>query len=198
MKEGSGLSLKFLKLKKIIKDLDSALLAYSGGLDSSFLLMLCKDILGNRILAVTASSYSFPRRELKEAKNFAKKIRASHLVIKSEEFKNKNYLNNSLNRCYYCKKELFYKLRKIARNKGIKNVIDGSNLDDCLDYRPGSKAAKELGVHSPLREAGMGKNDIRILSKKLGFSFWDKPPYACLSSRLPYNTWMRRYSSLQL
>ena len=183
-----SLSSKFQRLKHIIKDLDSVVLAYSGGVDSSFLLSVCSEILAKDVLAVTADSASFPKRELKEARAFARELKVPHLIIKTDELENEEYLKNPPNRCYYCKKELFSKLKEIKTRYNKRYIIDGSNLDDDADFRPGNKAKKEFFVRSPLREAYLRKDEIRDLCKKLSFSFWDKPSLACLASRIPYHS----------
>lgn len=163
------------------------MLAYSGGLDSSFLLTVCVDVLKDDIIAVTADSYTLPRRELQEAKNFAKKLKVRLLIIKTHELKNKHFRNNPPTRCFYCKKELFSKLKTLSKKYKIKHIIDGSNLDDDFDFRPGNKAKEAFGVRSPLKEAALRKADIRLLCKELKLPFWNKPSFACLSSRIPYN-----------
>jgi len=177
---------KYLKLKEYLKSLRSAAVAFSGGVDSTFLLKTAKDVLGGNVLAVTASSCSFPKRELGEAKAFCKKEKIKHIVFSSEELDIKGFSKNPPNRCYLCKSELFQKVRAIAAKRGLKNICEASNADDEGDYRPGLKAVKELGVKSPLRHAGLSKNEIRKLSKKLGLATWNKQSFACLASRFPY------------
>ncbi len=177
---------KLSMLKDILKDMKSVIVCFSGGVDSTFLLQVGSDVLKDRIMAVTASSSTFPHREMNEAVAFAKKLNVNHMVIKSEELEIDGFYKNPKNRCYYCKKELFSKILEIAHEKGFKNVVDGANADDTGDYRPGMMAARELGVRSPLLEAGFTKNDIRALSKKMGLPTWNKPSFACLSSRIPY------------
>lgn len=179
---------KLNKLKKILKKMDSVLLAYSGGVDSTFLLKACRDVLGDRVLAVTASSLTYPKQELLFSKKIARKLGAKHKIIFTQEIKNKKFSSNPLNRCYFCKRELFKELIDIAKTKKLNSVIDASNLSDKNDFRPGDKAGKELGVRSPLEEAGLTKEEIRLLSKQLGLETWDKDSLACLASRLPYNT----------
>jgi len=186
MKDGI-LEKKFQRLKDIIKALDSVILAYSGGVDSSFLLAVCSRVLNKKALAVTSASSSLPRRELKEARILAKKLRAHHLIIETDELRSKDYINNPPDRCYYCKKELFAKLKQIKKKYKARFIIDGSNYDDDSDYRPGSRAGREFGVRSPLKEAGLTKNDIRVLCRSLNLSLWNKPSFACLASRIPYN-----------
>jgi uncharacterized protein len=177
---------KLKKLKKILKNMNSCLIAYSGGADSSFLLKILKDTLGSRVLAVTAVSATYPKEELVQAKKIAQNLGVKHLIIRTDELTDPNFKRNPFNRCYYCKKELFDKLSEIARKFKIRYIIDGTNCDDKNDFRPGELAKKEFGIRSPLKKAGFRKKDIRLLSKRLGLSTWDKPALACLASRLPY------------
>lgn len=177
---------KFTRLKNIIKELESAVVAFSGGVDSALVAKLCYDLLGERALAVTASSETYPSYELEAAKRVASEIGIPHLIIQTKELEIKGFSSNPPNRCYFCKSELFEKLKELAQQEGYKNVVDGANIDDAKDYRPGSQASQELGVRSPLKEAGLGKDDIRTISKELDLSTWDKPSYACMSSRFPY------------
>lgn len=183
---------KINQLKKILKNMHSVLVAYSGGLDSTFLLAVSKEVLGKNVLAVTANSATYPRQELKSAKKTARKLKARHLIINSEELKDKRYLCNSTQRCYFCKKDLFRRLKKIAAGEKIKFVIEASNLNDAGDFRPGRKAKKEYLIRSPLEEAHFSKADIRRYSKKLGLNTWNKPSLACLASRIPYGTKINR------
>jgi len=177
---------KFQLLKDIIKKRGSAAIAFSGGVDSTFLIKVAHEVLGDKLIAVTATSSTYPERELKEAIEYAKDMGVKHIVISSEELEIEGFASNPKNRCYYCKKELFTKINKVAIENGLEYVFDGSNLDDTGDYRPGMQAAKELEVVSPLKEAGLTKKDIRELSKELGLPTWNKPAFACLSSRFPY------------
>ncbi|OXT09384.1 TIGR00268 family protein [Thermoanaerobacterium thermosaccharolyticum] len=177
---------KYENLKKYIKELGSAVIAFSGGVDSTFLAKVCKDVLKDSCLAVTATSSTYPEREFKEALELAKEIGIRHKIIKSEELEIEGFSKNPIDRCYYCKSELFSKLKKVADDEGIEYVLDGTNADDTGDFRPGRRAAKELGVKSPLLECGFTKDDIREMSKRLGLPTWNKPAYACLSSRFPY------------
>lgn len=178
---------KYHRLKKILTEMKKVLVAYSGGVDSTFLLRVALDTLGReRVIAVTARSETYPSIELKAAKKMAEAYKARHIIIDSEELEIPGFKDNPPDRCYYCKKELFGKLRRIADGEGIKYILDGSNHDDLRDYRPGMKATKEFGVRSPLMESGLKKDDIRKLSKNLQLDTWDKPSFACLSSRFPY------------
>ncbi|MBK1811590.1 ATP-dependent sacrificial sulfur transferase LarE [Clostridium sp. YIM B02505] len=177
---------KFKLLKDIIKEKGSAAVAFSGGVDSTFLVKVAYEVLGERLIAVTATSSTYPERELKEAIKYAKDMGVKHIIISSEELDIEGFASNPKNRCYYCKKELFTKIKNVALENGVEYVFDGSNLDDNGDYRPGMQAARELEVVSPLKQAELTKNDIRELSKELGLPTWDKPSFACLSSRFPY------------
>jgi uncharacterized protein len=162
--------------------------AYSGGTDSTLLLRVAHDELGEDAIAVTAVSPSTPADELQEATAMAREIRSQHLVVHSDELQDPNYTANSPDRCYHCKYLRFDGLRELAREKGFTYVADGSNLDDLGDHRPGIRASRELGVRSPLKEAGLTKADVRALSRTLGLPTWDKPSGACLASRIPYGT----------
>ncbi|MFH1996508.1 MAG: ATP-dependent sacrificial sulfur transferase LarE [Candidatus Omnitrophota bacterium] len=167
--------------------LGSVAVAFSGGVDSSFLLWYSLQTLGKEnVLAVTASSETYPRAERDSAIEFARKIGARHLVINTSELSVKNFAENPIDRCYYCKRELFEKLKKIAKKNDINAVADGTNADDRRDIRFGTKAAKELGVRSPLAEAGIGKETIRRALKKARISVWKKASFACLASRFPF------------
>lgn len=180
--------IKFAGLKRIIREMGNLIIAFSGGVDSTFLLKVASDTLGKNIIAVTATSSTYPERELREAKELAENIGARHIIIKSEELDIPNFRENPPDRCYYCKGELFHKLNEIANANNIKFVADGSNLDDLSDYRPGRKAAEESKIRSPLKEAGLTKEEIRTLSKNIGLKTWNKPSFACLASRFPYGS----------
>lgn len=180
------LEIKLNRLKDILYNMNTVLVAYSGGVDSTFLLKVATDVLGEKALAVTASSETYPSEELDEAKKYAIQFGSNHKIIETSELENEDFSNNPPERCYYCKSELFNKLKDIASKSYIPFIIDGANADDTSDYRPGLKAGKELGVRSPLREAGLTKEEIRTLSKQLNLPTWDKPAFACLSSRFPY------------
>lgn len=178
---------KLDRLAGILRAYRKALVAFSGGVDSSFLLKCCRDYLGQEnVLAVTAVSSTYTKKELAAAKDIAGELGASHRVIHTNEVEDPNFKANPQNRCYYCKSELFSKLQEMAGKEGIKFVLDATNADDLKDYRPGSLAKKECGVHSPLAEAGLGKKEIRQLSKELGLKTWDAPQAACLASRFAY------------
>lgn len=164
----------------------SVVVAYSGGVDSTFLLKVAVDVLGNKVLAVTAASPTYTKEELFSAKRMAYQFGARHLVIKTRELEDKRFAANPVNRCYFCKKELFSRLNKIAKSKKFNFVVEASNVSDARDFRPGAKAKQELKVRSPLVEANLSKEEIRKLSKKLKLSTWDKPNLACLASRIPY------------
>lgn len=179
-------------LKSNIEQMEKLAVAFSGGVDSTFLLKVAHDVLGENVLAVTARSATFPEREFKEAVEFVAGLGVRHEVIVSEELDIEGFADNPTNRCYLCKSELFTKIKEAAKKSGIKFIADGSNIDDLGDYRPGLQAIKELGVVSPLREAGLTKADIRILSREMGLPTWDKPAFACLSSRFPYGTKITR------
>ncbi len=181
-----NLEQKLNKLETIIKDLDSVVVAFSGGVDSTFLLKVAHKVLGDNVIAVTAQSSTYPERELNEAISYAREFDVKHILIESEELDIEGFSKNPTNRCYYCKHELFSKLKGVAKEHNIKYVLDGSNYDDMGDFRPGMHAAKDLGVISPLKEAELTKQDIRDLSKKMNVPTWNKPAFACLSSRFPY------------
>jgi pyridinium-3,5-biscarboxylic acid mononucleotide sulfurtransferase len=179
---------KLENLKTIIKNTGGAVVAFSGGVDSTLLLKVAHDILGEKVLAITANSETYPKRELEAAKAFALSLGIRHIVIETLELEIDGFADNPPDRCYYCKHELFSKLTEIAKANGMEYVFDGSNYDDRNDHRPGMRAAKQLGVVSPLKQAGMTKDDIREISKEFGLSTWNKPSFACLSSRFPYGT----------
>ncbi len=177
---------KLVTLKNILKSLESVAVAYSGGVDSSFLLKVAKDCLGERVLAVTAISETYTKKELEFAKNFCKQYKIKHKIIHTHELEDKNFSTNPKDRCYFCKKELFGNLRSVASKNNIKNIIDATNVDDRFDFRPGVKAKKEFKVRSPLEEVGLTKKDIRFLSKRMNLPSWDNPQMACLASRIQY------------
>ena len=163
-------------------------MAFSGGVDSTFLLAVAHKVLGNRLLAVTAYSPVQPESEKRAAIGLAKQMGVHHRVIQSQEMTLPVFIRNPTDRCYHCKIQLFGLLLKMAKDEGIQCVAHGANLDDLKDYRPGLKAAKELKIRAPLMDAGLTKADIRELSREMGLETWDKPAMACLASRIPYNT----------
>ncbi len=180
------LKAKQARLESILGEMKSLIVAFSGGVDSAFLLAAAQRILGNRVLAATAVSNSLPARELEAARELAQWIGAEHLTVETEEMQSAEYLGNPTNRCYHCKSHLYSKLKELADERGIEQIANGTNLDDLGDYRPGLVAAREGNIASPLVDAGLDKNDIRALAREMGLPAWDKPALACLSSRIPY------------
>lgn len=177
---------KYRVLQENLKALGSVAVAFSSGVDSTFLLKAAQEALGDKVIAVTASSCSFPKRELEEAKAFCEKNGIRQIIVESEELDIDGFRQNPKNRCYLCKHELFEKIWEIAKENSMNAVAEGSNMDDNGDYRPGLIAVKELGVSSPLRQAELSKAEIRELSKEMGLPTWDKQSFACLSSRFVY------------
>lgn len=177
---------KLEALKTLFADMDQALIAYSGGIDSTLVAKVAYDVLGDRALAVTADSPSLMPEDLEDAKIQAVDIGIKHQIVKTYELDNPSYTSNPANRCYFCKSELHDTLKPLALELGYPYVIDGVNADDLSDYRPGIQAAKERGVRSPLAEIGIAKWEVRELSRDLGLAWWDKPSQPCLSSRFPY------------
>lgn len=180
------LNAKLQVLQDYLKELGSVAVAFSSGVDSTFLLKVAKDVLGDKAIAVTARSCSFPQREQDEARSFCEKEGIRQIVVESEELDIPGFRDNPENRCYLCKKELFEKMLEITRENGISYIVEGSNMDDNGDYRPGLQAVAELGILSPLRYAKLTKDEIRTLSKEMGLPTWDKPSFACLASRFVY------------
>jgi uncharacterized protein len=179
---------KLSKLKNYLGSIDSAIIAFSGGVDSTFLLKIASDILKDKVMAVTAKSPTFTQTELKDSKIIAQELKVKQVIIQTGELQNKSFTANDRERCYYCKNELLGLISKYAKKNNFSYVFDGSNYEDVNDWRPGAKAVKKWGVISPLKEAGLAKEEIRTASKELGLSTWDKPAAACLASRIPYGT----------
>ncbi len=179
-------NLKHEKLKAYLKELGSVAVAFSSGVDSTFLLKTAHDVLGDKAIAITASSNIFPQHEIKEAANFCKNENIRQVIFIVEALELDEFKNNPPNRCYICKRNIFTKIKEIAAKNNIAYVVEGSNMDDNGDYRPGMQAIAELDIKSPLRYAQLYKSEIRELSKKIGLPTWDKPSFACLASRFVY------------
>jgi len=177
---------KLHRLEEILRGMKRVMVAFSAGVDSTFLLHVAGRVLGENAVAVTSRSSSFPKKELEEAEALVRQFAVRHIVIETEEMSDPNYTSNPANRCYFCKDELYTKLRDLAKAEGIDSILDGTNFSDIGDFRPGMIAARQLGVRSPLKEAELTKDEIRFLSREAGLSTWDKPAMACLSSRIPY------------
>lgn len=190
---------KYEKLKETLRSMESVAVAYSGGVDSTFLLKVAVDELGpDRVLGVIAVSESYPARELAEARALAEEMGARIRLIHTDELSNPDYASNPADRCFHCKTELFNEIFPIAREEGLRHVLYGVNADDLGDFRPGIAAARRMGARGPLQEVGMTKNEIRLLSRELGLRTWDKPAFACLASRIPYGQRITREALRQV
>lgn len=198
METGLTLQQKDERLGRILRDMGRVMIAFSGGVDSTFVLKRAHQELGDQVLAVTAASETFPTREFNAAVRLAEEMGVRLHKTEVKEFENASFVANNPDRCYHCKAGLYSHLQTLAKDMDYPFIVDGSNVDDLGDYRPGLQAKTEQGVRSPLQEAGLTKDDIRLLSKELNLRTWNKPSFACLSSRIPYGTKIEKYKIDQL
>ena len=179
---------KFEKLVECLKEMGSVAVCYSGGVDSTFLLTVASEVLGDKCIGVICTDASVPSREIEKAKEYCEEKDIRLIDTSVDPMQSEEYRHNTPDRCYYCKRIIMSEVKRVADEQGIEYIVEGSNVDDLGDYRPGMRALEELGVRSPLREAGFTKQDIRDKSKEMGIPTWDKPSFACLASRIPYGT----------